>query len=1317
MRIQRFAALGLALLAFTSSRAMATYTLFESGPVRPLASDGSRLFATNIPDNRLEIFTIDGSGGLTHSESLAVGLEPVAVAIRNSGEVWVVNHLSDSISIVDVSTTPARVIRTLLVGDEPRDIVFAGPSANRAFITCAHRGQNTGFDPQLTTSSVGRMDVWVFDATNLGSSLGGTPLTIITHFADTPRALAVSPDGNTVYAAAFHSGNKTATVSEGAVCNDGNLDNNSVAGSCGDGGGSPGGLPNPENNAAGVNRRETGLVVRRDAANAHWIDGICAGGSRSGMECVTNADCPSSSCTIRNWDTVVKFTLPDKDVFAINAAGSPPAETGSWSGVGTILFNMVTNPISGKIYVSNGDANNATRFEGPGTFGGSTVQGHLLEMRISVIDGANVNARRLNKHIDYSVRPAPAGVKDNSLATPNGMAVTSNGQTLYVAAWGSSKVGVFDTTQLENDTFTPSGANNIAVSGGGPGGLVLNEAKNRLYVLTRFDNGIAVVNTSSKTEIDHLPLYNPEPASVVNGRQFLYDAYNTSSNGEASCSSCHIFSDMDDLAWDLGNPDDNESTNPLTIKLSLGSGSTDNCSSGGGKCFHPMKGPMTTQTLRGMNTHGAMHWRGDRNGGASNKFSEDLAFKAFNVAFPGLVGRTAQLTTSEMQAYTDFILQVTLPPNPNRALDNSLTTQQTNGLKFYCAGDSNCLSGVPSGGTRRADGVILGTDGTDGAFGFSCNGCHVLNRSIGAFGADGKASFENEPQLMKVAHLRNLYQKVGMFGMPSVGFFGNHGSVCLGGTNNGLACVNNSNCPGGGVCGENVSMGDQIRGFGFLHDGSVPTVYQFLHATVFRDGENQAGVGIPNDDGQTGDTHRRELESMLLAFDSNVYPVVGQQITLTSTNSGVAGPRIDLLIQQAALGRCDLTVKGKASGIQRGYYRTGAGSFQPDRNAESALTDSALRALANTAGQELTYTAVPPGNGPRIGVDRDEDGYYDQTEIDYGSDPANPASTPIIGATVTPTVTLTRTPTNTPTNTPIPTQTNTPTNSPTDTPSYTPLPTNTPLPSDTPTNTETPTPSITPGGPTLTPTNSPTITMSPTNTVPPPPTNTPSNTPTRTLTFTPMPTNTPTDTPTETPTSTDTPTMTPTETPTDTPTPLPNVFCSGASIIQVPHVHVTHNLFPQGDENFTMTGKWVVSPQSPQINPIGNGFRFAVYDGNGVELYEKVIPGGPTWFLTAKGRTARYADDAGTINGITRVSITSSSKTPGLFKFSVTGKNATFQVPPAADPTQTTVRVTVVLGGQNEALIGQCAKISFNTSTGLKPRCKLSKSEDALTCK
>src|ERR1700744_2675931 len=75
------------------------YTLFETLQVRPLAvsNDGRLLFAANTPDNRLEVFSVDGER-LRPVGSVEVGLEPVAVAVAPGGnEVWVVNHLSDSV--------------------------------------------------------------------------------------------------------------------------------------------------------------------------------------------------------------------------------------------------------------------------------------------------------------------------------------------------------------------------------------------------------------------------------------------------------------------------------------------------------------------------------------------------------------------------------------------------------------------------------------------------------------------------------------------------------------------------------------------------------------------------------------------------------------------------------------------------------------------------------------------------------------------------------------------------------------------------------------------------------------------------------------------------------------------------------------------------------------------------------------------------------------------------------------------------------------------------------------------------------------------
>ena len=158
---RQFTLAALSLLLAGAAASQTSFVAFESGHVRPivLSPDGSQLFAVNTPDNTLEIFGV-GTGGLTFSASVPVGMEPVAIAARTNDEIWVVNHLSDSISIIDLSGAVPYVSRTLLVGDEPRDIVFAGAGRQRAFVTTAHRGQNTADQRgQATTLGIGRADV------------------------------------------------------------------------------------------------------------------------------------------------------------------------------------------------------------------------------------------------------------------------------------------------------------------------------------------------------------------------------------------------------------------------------------------------------------------------------------------------------------------------------------------------------------------------------------------------------------------------------------------------------------------------------------------------------------------------------------------------------------------------------------------------------------------------------------------------------------------------------------------------------------------------------------------------------------------------------------------------------------------------------------------------------------------------------------------------------------------------------------------------------------------------------------------------------
>jgi YVTN family beta-propeller protein len=906
---------------------------FESGQVRPIAMspDRTKLFAVNTPNGTLEIFNITATG-LTFQGRVPVGMEPVAVAARSNSEVWVVNLLSDSVSVVTLTGTP-HVIRTLLVGDEPRDIVFAGSPAH-AFITTAHRGQQRtdsslanvpgAGDPQFTTPGISRADVWVFDPANLGTTIGGTPVKIMSFFTDTPRALAVSPDNHTVYVAGFKTGNQTTAVVEPMVCPGFQPNQPCLAP---DGSISPGGNPGPATDSIGEHAPEVALIVRFNNGTGHWEDELH-----------------------RTWDNAIRFTLPDTDVFGIDANGL--TQTAAFSHVGTTLFNMVTNPVTGHLYVSNTDAQNQVRFEGQGIFGGHTVQGHIAEARITVISGSSVNPIHLNKHINYNQLAGSPGfdpaAKTHSLSMPLDMAVTSDGQTLYVAAFGSSKIGVFNTTALENNTFDPTviSANYIPVSGGGPSGLVLDEVNNRLYVMTRFDDAVKVVDLNSNQEVAQLPLPNPEPASVVQGRPMLYDATRFSGNGEASCASCHIFGDMDDIAWDLGNPDNPVTSNPIPINFG------DTASVDLGKVlfnfrgpingtgqinvFHPMKGPMTTQTLRGLKNSGAMHWRGDRSNGffGVDPFDSNLSFNNFIIAFQGLVGSVDQPSAAEMQQFTDFMLQVLPPPNPVRSLDNSLNAAQQRGHDFYF-------------GPRTADGLnvpILGSLLTTFE-GFTCNGCHELDPAEGEFGTSKHASFEGIlSQNFKIPHLRNMYAKVGMFGDPKVDTF---------------------DAPDSG------HTGNQVRGFGFTNDGTIDTLFRFFTAAVFRPNVN-SGFPLLNPD-QT----RRDVEQFVLAYDSDLAPIVGQQVTLTNTNGGAVGPRITLFEQRAgaqfvskSLGgtvtECDLVAKVVQNGALTGYlYDPNSGNFFLS-DGTTSLSDAALRALAAIPGQEVTLTAVPPGSGSRV---------------------------------------------------------------------------------------------------------------------------------------------------------------------------------------------------------------------------------------------------------------------------------------------------------------------------------------------------------------
>ena len=104
------------------------------------------------------------------------------------------------------------------------------------------------------------------------------------------------------------------------------------------------------------------------------------------------------------------------------------------------------------------------------------------------------------------------------------------------------------------------------------------------------------------------------------------------------------------------------------------------------------------------------------------------------------------------------------------------------------------------------------------------------------------------------------------------------------------------------------------------------------------------------------DDQRRDLEQFVLAFDTTFAPIVGQQITLTSDNAAVAGPRIDLMIARAETDfalvgqpgakECDLVAKGS---------RRRRGARLPARRRERRLSERSRRG----AGADRRAAARP----------------------------------------------------------------------------------------------------------------------------------------------------------------------------------------------------------------------------------------------------------------------------------------------------------------------------------------------------------------------
>ncbi|MEE8155279.1 MAG: hypothetical protein V3T53_10045, partial [Phycisphaerales bacterium] len=473
-----------AILLICCSAFGQSFVNWESPHVNPIdiTPDGDRLLVVNTADNRLEVFTITGDT-IAAVGSISVGLDPVSVRARTNDEAWVVNHISDSVSIVDLGAM--SVIATITTGDEPTDVVFAG-RPQRAFVSLSQLNQVSVYDPADLS----------------------TPPIVLDIEGEDPRALAT--DGENVYVAIFESGNSSTALNEEFFVSNPNFNPYP---------GDPNPPPNDGNQFSPPINPElpepppVSIIVKK-SADGSWFDD-------------NNGD----------WSSSVFWDLHDHDVAVINVQSLAVSYITSAM---NLNMHLDVSP-NGLVTVVGTDAINHVRFE-------PNVNGIFVRVMLATMTAGSTQADvvlDLNPHLSYETPTVPQDTRDLSIGDPRAVKFNDAGDRLYVVGMGSNNVVA----------LTPDGTRiGLAEVGQGPTGIAVDDRRNRLYVVNKFDASISIVDTDKLSEIDRVPFYDPTPQVIRDGRPLLYSTHATSGLGQASCASCHIDGRMDQLAWDLGDP-------------------------------------------------------------------------------------------------------------------------------------------------------------------------------------------------------------------------------------------------------------------------------------------------------------------------------------------------------------------------------------------------------------------------------------------------------------------------------------------------------------------------------------------------------------------------------------------------------------------------------------------------------------------------------------------------------------------------------------------------------------------------------------------
>ena len=162
--------------------------------------------------------------------------------------------------------------------------------------------------------------------------------------------------------------------------------------------------------------------------------------------------------------------MPDVDAVEIDVASL--AVSRYFPHIGTVNLGLAVRPTTGELYVANTDARNLVRYE-------PNLRARFVSNRVSRVapTGESVQHYDLNAGIPDGPLPNPAAVAA-SLAQPTALVFDPSGERLYVAAFGSDRIGVLDASgTVLNRLDVASSAGPVHPSRKrGPRGLALHPA-------------------------------------------------------------------------------------------------------------------------------------------------------------------------------------------------------------------------------------------------------------------------------------------------------------------------------------------------------------------------------------------------------------------------------------------------------------------------------------------------------------------------------------------------------------------------------------------------------------------------------------------------------------------------------------------------------------------------------------------------------------------------------------------------------------------------------------------------------------------------